>query len=133
MTAILMRLFWLTLPVPVGPLAVAFVVLFAAVSIKGWAETRAAVGRFAAKQEIAALEATIKAKDQIADRAREIALEEAQARARAREAQINLMVAKAAADAELENVNDELAELMARPVAADCRVGGDLLGRLRGR
>ena len=41
---------------------------------------------------------------------------------------------RAAQDAQaLENADDQIRELLARPVADDCRVDGDLLDRLRGR
>tara|TARA_R110002020_G_scaffold467027_4_gene690228 strand:+ start:38765 stop:39241 length:477 start_codon:yes stop_codon:yes gene_type:complete len=91
------------------------------------------VKEMVAGAEIAALEARLEAERQIAA-ARGAAAAEANRRLMVEiNARTNLAARLAAIQTENEILNDDLADLLSRPVARDCAVDPDLLGRLRGR
>lgn len=83
--------------------------------------------------EIAALKAELDAERKIAA-ARGAAANEATRRLIVEvNARNNLAARLSAIQTENEILNDDLADLLSRPVAGDCAVDADLLGRLRGR
>lgn len=86
----------------------------------------AAVTELVAGAEIAGLEARIAALETLnaEEAGRAMALEQANARFADQLGEAMI---------ELDNANDEIAELLARPVDADCRVDGGLADRLRNR
>lgn len=91
------------------------------------------VTQMVAGAQIAALNAKISAQREIAAKSADAAAE-ALRRARAGQEAANRLEARlAATQAENEVINDDLADLLSRPVDRGCAVDADLLGRLRGR
>ncbi|WP_394689068.1 hypothetical protein [Hoeflea sp.] len=91
------------------------------------------VTEMVAGAEIAALEAKLEAEQQIAA-ARAAAALEANRRLMAEvSARVNLAARLAAIQTENEILNDDLADLLSRPVSGDCTVDHELFIRLRGR
>jgi polyhydroxyalkanoate synthesis regulator phasin len=83
--------------------------------------------------KIAELEAKLEAEEKIAA-ARGQAAAEANRRLMAEiDARVNLSRRMAAIQTENEILNDDLADLLSRPVDGDCAVDPDILNRLRGR
>jgi hypothetical protein len=91
------------------------------------------VTEMVAGAEIAALEAKLAAQVQIADRAAEAAQEARRRLTVESTARTNLTVRLAAIQTENEILNDDLADLLSRPVDRDCAVDDSVLDRLRGR
>lgn len=137
MSAVIMRTIWrilgFTIPVPVVVIlaALAWVQFDKSSAIRKAVNER--VTEMVAGAEIAALEAKLDAEKQIAA-ARGAAAAEANRRLTVEiNARTNLAMRLSAIQTENEILNDDLADLLSRPVAGDCAVDPDLLGRLRGR
>ncbi|WP_420408713.1 hypothetical protein [Hoeflea sp.] len=127
------RILGLTIPLPVGVIlaALAWLHFDKESSIRQAVNER--VTEMVAGGKIAALEAKLEAEEKIAA-ARGRAATEANRRLMAEiDARVNLSRRLAAIQTENEILNDDLADLLSRPVAGDCAVDPDLLGRLRGR
>lgn len=121
----------LRFPIPLG-------VLIAAVA-SGWlwmtfdkvSAVRGAVNKYVAQRELNAAESTAKAWQTLAQSQAEIALE-AQERLKAvEEANRKFRLDLLAANMEAENQQDQIDELLSRPVNDACVVDDDLLDRLR--
>lgn len=91
------------------------------------------VREMVAGAEIAALEAKISAQQQIAARLAEAVREAERRQAVTAAARSNLAARLAAIQTENEILNDDMADLLSRPVPGDCSVDADLARRLRGR
>lgn len=92
-----------------------------------------AVTELVAGAEIEALKAQLSAQKEIAARLADVAAERAR-RLRAEQSALETLNARlTASQAENEILNDDLADLLSRPVSGDCTVGADILDRLRGR
>lgn len=129
----LWRILRLTIPIPVALIlaALAWVQFDKTSAIRQAVNER--VTKMVAGAEIAALEAKLEAEGKIAA-ARGAAAAEANRRLMVEmNARSNLANRLAAIQTENEILNDDLADLLSRPVDRDCSVHPDLLGRLRGR
>jgi len=91
------------------------------------------VKEMVAGAEIAALEAQLAAQRDIAARLDEVSTEAQRRLSAAVDAQLSLAMRLQAAEAKNGDLNDELDDLLSRPVDRGCAVDADLLGRLRGR
>ncbi|MCO6407379.1 hypothetical protein [Hoeflea alexandrii] len=137
MIAVIMKAVWrilgFTIPLPIGVIlaALAWLHFDKASTIRQAVNER--VTEMVAGAEIAALEAKLEAEQKIAA-ARGAAAAEANRRLVVEvNARTNLANRLAAIQTENEILNDDLADLLSRPVAGDCAVDPDLLNRLRGR
>lgn len=130
---VLWRILGFTVPIPVALIlaALAWVQFDKSSAIRQAVNER--VTEMVAGAEIAALEAKLEAKEKIAA-ARGAAAAEANRRLMVEiNARTNLAMRLSAIQTENEILNDDLADLLSRPVAGDCAVDPDLLDRLRGR
>jgi len=91
------------------------------------------VTEMVAGAEIAALEAQLAAQRDIAARLDEVSTEAQRRTNVAVAAQLMLANRLQAAEQRNGDLNDDLDDLLSRPVAGDCAVDSDLIGRLRGR
>jgi hypothetical protein len=91
------------------------------------------VREMVAGAEIEALKAQAAAQREIAARSADAAREARRRLAVEVTARTNLAMRLAAIQTENEILNDDLADLLSRPVDRDCAVDAELLGRLRGR
>jgi hypothetical protein len=91
------------------------------------------VKEMVAGAEIAALEARLEAEEKISAARGQVAAEANRRLMVEIDARVNLSQRLAAIQTENEILNDDLADLLSRPVARDCAVDPDLLGRLRAR
>lgn len=86
-----------------------------------------------ASAELAAAKAQLAAQREIAARSADAASEALRRVRVGEDARQRLEARLTAAQAENEVINDDLADLLSRPVDRDCVVDPDVLGRLRGR
>jgi hypothetical protein len=91
------------------------------------------VTEMVAGAEIAALKARLEAEEKISAARGQVAAEANRRLVVEIDARANLSRRLAAIQTENEILNDDLADLLSRPVARDCAVDPDLIGRLRGR
>ncbi|KGF71147.1 hypothetical protein LL06_00665 [Hoeflea sp. BAL378] len=128
-----LRILGFTIPIPVIILlgALAWVQFDKSSSIRQAVNER--VKEMVAGAEIAALETQLDAQAWIAARSTEAAREADRRRVVEATARINLAARLAAIQTENEILNDDLADLLSRPVAGDCAVDADVLGRLRSK
>jgi hypothetical protein len=132
-----MKLIWrilgFTIPIPVAMIlaALAWVQFDKSSAIRQAVNER--VKEMVAGAEIAALEAKLEAEEKISAARGKLAAEANQRLMAEINARVNLSRRLAAIQTENEILNDDLADLLSRPVAGDCAVDPDLLGRLRGR
>jgi len=127
------RILGFTIPIPVAVIlaALAWVQFDKSSAIRQAVNER--VKEMVAGAELAALEARLEAEQQIAA-ARGAAAAEANRRLMVEiNARTNLAMRLSAIQTENEILNDDLADLLSRPVDGDCAVDPDLLGKLRGR
>mgnify|MGYP000941717587 CR=1 FL=1 len=90
-----------------------------------------AVTELVAGEELAAAKALAEGEQKLREFAEERARAAREAAAAEYAAREDLARKEAETAAELENANDQIAELLARPAPAGCRADADLLGRLR--
>lgn len=145
MTALLVKLFGkraagiiagilgFTIPVPIIVIlaALAWVQFDKSSAIRQAVNER--VTEMVAGAEIAALESRLEAEEKISAARGQVAAEANRRLMAEIDARVNLSRRLAAIQTENEILNDDLADLLSRPVARDCAVDPDLLGRLRGR
>jgi hypothetical protein len=127
------RILGFTIPVPVAVIlaALAWVQFDKSSAIRQAVNER--VTEMVAGAEIAALEAKLEAEEKISA-ARGAAAAEANRRLQVEiDARVNLSQRMAAIQTENEILNDDLADMLSRPVDRACSVDADVLGRLRGR
>ena len=130
---VLWRVLGFTIPLPIGVILAALAWLHFDKSSAIRQAVDEQVTEMVAGAEIAALEAKLEAEEKIAA-ARGAAATEANRRLMVEiNARTNLAARLAAIQTENEILNDDLADLLSRPVDRDCAVDPDLLGRLRGR
>lgn len=130
---IVWRILGFTIPVPVAVIlaALAWVQFDKSSAIRKAVNER--VTEMVAGAEIAVLEAKIDAEQKISA-ARGAAAAEANRRLQVEiDARVNLSQRMAAIQTENEILNDDLADMLSRPVDRACSVDADVLGRLRGR
>lgn len=96
-------------------------------------QVRQATAGLIAKAEIVALQAKLDAQQWIAARSAEAAREAARRLSVEATARTSLAARLLAIQTENEILNDDLADLLSRPVRDDCTVDADLLGRMRAR
>jgi len=127
------RILSFTIPLPLGVIFAVLVWLHIdkASSIRQAVNER--VTEMVAGAEIAALEAKLEAEKQIAAARGAVAAEANRRLMVEINARTNLAARLAAIQTENEILNDDLADLLSRPVDRDCAVDAELLGRLRGR
>lgn len=130
---VLWRILGFTIPIPVAVIlaALAWVQFDKSSAIRQAVNER--VKEMVAGAEIAALEAKLDAEQKISAARAKLATEANQRLMAEINARVNLSRRLAAIQTENEILNDDLADLLSRPVAGDCAVDSDLLGRLRGR
>lgn len=132
-----MRAIWrvlgLTIPVPIIVIlaALAWVQFDKSSAIRKAVNER--VTEIVAGAEIAALKAKVEAEKQIAAAHGAVAAEASRRLMVEINARTNLAARLAAIQTENEILNDDLADLLSRPVDRDCAVDADVLGRLRAR
>ena len=127
------RILRLTIPLPVAVIlaALAWAHFDKSSAIRSAVNDR--VKEMVAGAEIAALEAQLAAQRDIAARLDEVSTEAQRRLSAAADAQLSLAMRLQAAEAKNGDLNDELDDLLSRPVDRDCAVDSDLIGRLRGR
>lgn len=91
------------------------------------------VTEIVAGAEIETLKAQVAAQREIAGRSADTAREARRRLAVEATARTNLAMRMVAIQTENEILNDDLADLLSRPVDRDCAVDADVLGRLRAR
>ncbi|EDQ33967.1 hypothetical protein HPDFL43_05920 [Hoeflea phototrophica DFL-43] len=128
-----LRILGFTIPVPVTLIlaALAWVQFDKSSAIRSAVNER--VKEMVAGAEIEALEAQIAAQRQIAARSAEAAREAQRRLTVEATARTNLSMRLMAIQTENEILNDDLADLLSRPVDRDCAVDADVLGRLQSR
>ena len=134
MGALFWKAFWAPI-VPLGPAVLAVLLWWGWGKVDVAIETRRAVKiaveRLVAGERIAGLEATIEAKTKVATEARNLRLQEQQMRAAAEQHAEQLRAEAVQYELERQDLDDQIAELLARPVADACTVDRALLDRLR--
>lgn len=127
------RLLGLAIPLPLWLIlaALAWVQLDKTSAIRKAVNDR--VTEMVAGAEIETLKAQAAAQREIAARSADVARETHRRLAVEVAARNNLAMRLAAIQTENEILNDDLADLLSRPVDRDCAVDAELLGRLRGR
>jgi hypothetical protein len=131
--SIVWRVLGFTVPLPLGVVlaALAWVQFDKSSAIRQAVNER--VTEMVAGAEIAALEAKLEAEEKISAARGQVAAEANRRLMAEIDARVNLSRRLAAIQTENEILNDDLADLLSRPVARDCAVDPDLLGRLRAR
>lgn len=133
--AAIMRAVWrvlgFTIPLPLGVIlaALAWLHFDKTSAIRQAVDDR--VTEMVAGAGIAALEAKLEAEQQIAAARAKLAAEANRRLLAEINARTNLAARLAAIQIENETLNDDLDDLLSRPVAGDCAVDAELLGRLR--
>jgi len=129
----ILRVFGFVVPVPVVLVlaALAWVQFDKSSAIRTAVNDR--VKEMVAGAEIATLQAKLAAQRAIAARLDDVSAEAQRRLTAAVDAQLSLAMRLQAVETKNGDLNDDLDDLLSRPVAGDCAVGADILGRLRGR
>lgn len=137
MSTIAIRVIWrvlsFTIPIPIIAILGALLLMQVDKSSAIRAAVKDRVKEMVAGAEIATLEAQLAAQRDIAARLDDVATEAQRRLSAAVDAQLTLATNLQAAEARNGDLNDELDDLLSRPVGGDCAVGSDFIVRLRGR
>lgn len=125
------EVFWLRLHVPIGPILLAGFALWISWNISEMIAVRKAIAEYTLTAEIAARDATITANQRIMQ-AQLGQIQEQTRRAQiAESANQKFQQQLHAANTKEQDLQDEISELISKPVNDRCVVDGDLLKRLR--